>query len=375
MVTVPRFEDVAGRVVPEPYYDGLGSALVALAGVLSGIVHLRQLAGNESDPVVFLAGVLVPLGLSVLLIVGGVWVYWTGYDGLGLRVGGWCLIGAAILTGVGLLTVQYQVARGVELQNVGVVVGATGTGGGVVGLLIGIYDAERRRNERRIATEREKAERLGQRLTVLNRVLRHDIRNDVNVIHGNADRILDDTDADEQARTIKRRAMRLNRLSESAREIEPLLSREECPREPIDITSLLRKERRSMARYGDVDIETDMPDSVWVSANPKIETAIGHLVENAVEHNDSASPRIRIEAAVEGSHAELQVIDNGPGLPEEEIRVLERGHETETEHTSGVGLWLANWIVTESGGEISFDRDASRGSVVTVRLPRATQAA
>jgi signal transduction histidine kinase len=375
MVTAPRFEDLLGRVVPEPYHDRLGAALIVVVGLSSGLFHLRQLAGGERDPVVFLVGAFSPLVLSILLIIGGVWIHRSGYDGLGLRVGGWCLVGAGILAGISLLTVQYQAARGVELRDMGVVVVASATGGSVVGFLIGIYDAERKRNERRMASERRKAERLGQRLTVLNRVLRHDIRNDVNVIHGNADRILDGAGADEPARTIKRKAMRLNRLSESAREVESLLSHGECPTEPVDITSLLKEERRGMTRYGDVDIETSIPDGVWVSASPKIETAIGHLVENAVEHNDSASPRIRIEAAVEESHVELRVIDNGPGLPEEEIRVLERGHETEIEHASGVGLWLANWIVTESGGEITFERDESRGSVVTVRLPRATPAA
>ncbi|MFB6228397.1 MAG: sensor histidine kinase [Halobacteriales archaeon] len=115
-----------------------------------------------------------------------------------------------------------------------------------------------------------------------------------------------------------------------------------------------------------------MPEEAWAVASPKVETAVGHLVENAVEHNDSESPWIRIEAHVDDSHVELRILDDGPGLPEKEIRVLERGHETAFEHASGLGLWLANWIVTESGGEIGFSRDESRGSTVVIRLPRAT---
>jgi signal transduction histidine kinase len=372
MVMVPRFEDVAGQVVPEPYHDKLGAVLVTVVGFSSFLFHIRQITGVEGSIVAFLVGALSPLILSVLLIAGGVWLQVAGYDGLGLRVGGWCLVGVGILTGISLVTVQYQAARGVELLNIGVVVAATATGGGVVGFLIGVYDAERKRNERRIAMEREKAERLGQRLTVLNRVLRHDIRNDVNVIHGNADRILEETDAGEPARTIKRKAMRLTRLSESAREIESLLARGASRTEAIDIAELLNEKHRSMAPYDDIEVETSIPASLRVSANPKIETAIDHLVENAAEHNDSESPWIRIEAGIEDSYVELRVMDNGPGLPEEEIQVLERGHETEIEHTSGLGLWLANWIVTESGGEITFQRDESRGSVVTVRLPRAS---
>jgi signal transduction histidine kinase len=374
MVAVPRFENVAGRVVPEPYHDVLGAALVTVVGFSSLLFHARQLTSTGKGGVAFLVGWLSPLIISVLLIVGGAWLYGAGYEGSGVRVGGWCLIGAGILAGISLVMVRYQAARGVELRNVGVVVSATGTSGGVVGFLIGICDAERRRNERRMAVEREKAEQLGRRLTVLNRVLRHDIRNDVTVIHGNADRILKNTDAETPARRIKRKAMKLNRLSESAREIESLLAPGESPTEPVDVTALLNEEYRSVARYGDTDIETAIPDSLQVSASPRIETAIGHLVENAIEHNDSESPWIRIEAGVEDSVVELRIMDNGPGLPEEEIRVLERGHETEVEHASGLGLWLANWIVTESGGRITFEQDGPRGSVVTIRLPRATAA-
>jgi hypothetical protein len=80
----------------------------------------------------------------------------------------------------------------------------------------------------------------------------------------------------------------------------------------------------------------------------------------------------RIGAAVDGEDVVLRVADNGPSLPEEEIRVLERGHETVVEHTSGLGLWLANWIVTESGGEIAFESGDTGRSVVTIRLPRTT---
>jgi len=195
MVTVPRFEDMADRVVPKGYHDILGVALVITAGVFSGLSHLMRPIGETNDSVALLFGTAVPLLLSVLLVVGGLWLRWRGYDGLKLRVGMWCLIGVAILIGVSLVTVRYQAAYDIELRNTGTIIGATATVGGVLGLLIGMYDAERVKNERRMAGEREKAERLSQRLTVLNRVLRHDIRNDVNVIYGNADQLTDDTDA------------------------------------------------------------------------------------------------------------------------------------------------------------------------------------
>jgi signal transduction histidine kinase len=66
---------------------------------------------------------------------------------------------------------------------------------------------------------------------------------------------------------------------------------------------------------------------------------------------------------------EIVVADDDPGIPEEEIEILERGEETGLEHTSGLGLWLVHWIVTESGGSVAFESSDTGGSVVRLRLP------
>jgi len=371
MVTVPRFEEIAGQVVPEPYHDRLGAALVVVAGLASSLFHARELLEGTSSLIALVFGVFVPLVLSGVLLVGGVWLSRGEYDGLGLRVGTWCLIWAGLMTGVSIMVIQYQASYGVRLRNAVVVVSATATGGAVIGLLIGIYDAERRRSERRMAAEREKAERLGRRLSVLNRVLRHDIRNDVNVIHGNADRIINGSGAETPARTIKEKATKLHRLSESARQIETLLEREGAPVEPVDLVDLLSEERRRLTSNPGVAVEADLPEKARASASPMIDSAVWNIVENAIEHSDRETPRVEIGAEVGSEWVEIRITDDGPGIPDSEVRVLERGHETDLDHGSGLGLWLTNWIVTESGGKIRFEENEPRGSVVTIRLPRA----
>jgi len=371
MVTLPSFEDVASHVVPEPYHDHLGAALVAAVGLASFLFHVPHLFAPAESPVALLFGTVVPIVLAALLLVGGLWLPRERYESGALRVGAWCIVGVGLLTGISFVTIEYQAARGVELENVAFVVSGSATGGAVVGFLIGIYDAERRQTERRMAAEREKAERLGRRLSVLNRVLRHDIRNDVNVIHGNADRIIEDAGASEPARTIKRKAEKLSRMSENARQIESLLEREGAPVEPVDLAHLLEKERERLAIDPDVAVEADLPGEARASASPMIESAIGNVVKNAVEHSDRGTPRVEMDVEVGAEHVEVRIADDGPGIPDREVRVLERGHETDLDHGSGLGLWLTNWIVTESGGEIAFERNDPRGSVVRIRLPRA----
>jgi signal transduction histidine kinase len=64
----------------------------------------------------------------------------------------------------------------------------------------------------------------------------------------------------------------------------------------------------------------------------------------------------------------LIIADNGDGLPEQERRLFESGAATELEHTSGLGLWLVNWIVREFDGEIDVDV-SNEGTTFRIWLP------
>lgn len=71
------------------------------------------------------------------------------------------------------------------------------------------------------------------------------------------------------------------------------------------------------------------------------------------------------------SWVEIEIRDNGSGIPDHERDVLQRDEESSLEHGSGIGLWLAYWAIENSGGELRFpDTD---GGLACVRLPAATQ--
>jgi signal transduction histidine kinase len=100
-------------------------------------------------------------------------------------------------------------------------------------------------------------------------------------------------------------------------------------------------------------------------------SALDNLLENAVEHNPSAEPFVRVSVervTVAGApYVEVTVADNGPQIGEEDLAVL-LGTESSLDAASGLGLWLVNWIVTDSGGELTYEPNEPRGNVVTVRL-------
>jgi PAS domain S-box-containing protein len=209
------------------------------------------------------------------------------------------------------------------------------------------------------------------RRRVLNRVLRHNMRNEMNVISGYAELIDADADAElieAAARAITETASDVADLSNKIREIERTLDRDDENRYPVDLIALVDRAVEPHVD-ADVDLVTDLPDRLTVKADDGLERAFEHLLDNAVEHNDRAVPSVRVDGRRVGDWVEVEIRDDGPGIPETERAVLTGDREiTQLDHGSGLGLWLANWIVTALGGEVQFDDNDPRGSVVTVRL-------
>ncbi|WP_380675204.1 histidine kinase N-terminal 7TM domain-containing protein [Salinigranum sp. GCM10025319] len=219
--------------------------------------------------------------------------------------------------------------------------------------------------------------RHGQRLAVLSRILRHDLRNDLNVVKGHAELLAEDpTEAPESPAVIRRKAERLVDLATKVREAEQTLGRSERQVAEIDLAGLARDrvdDARRERPFAEFDLDVP-PTPVHVRASDLLAVAVDNLLENAVVHADSLSPTVAV--TVRGnvgpeSAVELVVADDGPGIPPGERQVLVDGTETPLEHGSGIGLWVVNWIVSESMGEVSFGENDPTGSVVTIRLPAA----
>jgi len=232
-----------------------------------------------------------------------------------------------------------------------------GTFRGSVGIVRDISD--RKRRERR--------------LTVLNRALRHDLRNSMHVVLANAELMaaeVDDPDLRERLDTIRRRAEDVNSLSEKAREIEQTLGTHQTERRPVDLAPLLETQIESFRdRYPGATVEADLPDHAWVAATALIDSAVSNLVENSIQHNGDG-PTVAVSLSVDDDRVRVTVADDGPGIPEKERRIVKQGSETPLDHASGLGLWLVAWITRDSGGEIHFEDHDDWGSVVHLDLDR-----
>ena len=206
-----------------------------------------------------------------------------------------------------------------------------------------------------------------QRLSVLNRILRHNVRNDLDTILAHTNRI-DDEDVRETLRTTVNGTLR---LSTKAREAEDVMTAVTDTPEPVDIAdvaSSVAEAFRSRDDSDDVSVVVDDEPQV-VSHRTVLRRVLLELVENGLEHAETESPRveIRVQRGSDGI-PEVAVADRGPGLPEREREILAAGTESQLRHGQGIGLWFVHWAVTQLGGELTFDRNEPTGSVITVRL-------
>ena len=217
-----------------------------------------------------------------------------------------------------------------------------------------------------------------QRRRVMNRVLRHDLRNDMNVVAGHAQILVEmlDDDRVRHAETIEQKASNLVQLGEKVRKIDQRLHGRDRDFQRIELTRIVREEAQSIHEtYPDASIRTRLEDvSIW--GDTLIRTAVSNLIENALEHNDRSTPEVDIVAAysADSGQVELTVSDNGSGIPEAERRVITAGIETPLEHISGLGLWLVKWIVEGMDGELTIETKETHGSIVTLSFPPVEEA-
>ena len=210
-----------------------------------------------------------------------------------------------------------------------------------------------------------------QRLQVLNRVLRHNLRNDLNVVHGYLSAALDRVDDDETAemiRTARREAASLAGLGEKARSLEQLLDTRETPTETVDLAETLDAVADEWVGDDRDCVEWHVPTGVVVETDTDVVSLLfGNLLQNAVDYGgDPPCVTVRLQR-VEGDTAVVTVTDDGPGIPDHELAAVERGREDQLDHASGLGLWLVEWSATALGGSVAFD--CTDGTTVTVRLP------
>ncbi|WP_167837403.1 PAS domain S-box protein [Halosimplex halophilum] len=268
----------------------------------------------------------------------------------------------------------------------------------------------------RDVTERERRRReLEQLRRLLAGVVRTDVGEGVREIGDLADRLVERVDGEPAAlaAAIGERADALADLVAKTAAVERIVDTDPEPT-AVALDEAVDRAVAAVDPPSATTLDVDAP-SVDVWAVPVVDLAVRNLVENAVEHGSTsppsqaqqdavehsstsrrpgaddavehgstsppsqaredatahagAAPTVSVTGTVDERSVTLSVVDDGPGIPDAELAALERGAETALDHGSGVGLWLVEWVVAKSGGDLSFETDD--GTRATVRFDRA----
>ncbi len=361
----------------EPTYQYLGSAvIVVLSFVL--LVPLLQDWLEVGAPVTDLrvTRLLLPV-LYFGALLG--YVGWqlnreNGGNDM-LRIAGWSVAMSALLSIAVFFSLVNYVSGYAEIVHI---LNRAALRGAVVGLVIGHYSASNRRT-------RNQLERYSEQLTFVNRLLRHDIRNDVMVISGFAG-MLSDQHWDERfgkdesidTTPIKRIEERADHIAELADIASRLGTEAEYQEQPVQLNETLEKTvERIRTEYPDatVDLETDA-DDITVAADNALKSVFENLLRNAVQHNDQPTPEISVRTEAGPETVDVRVADNGPGLPETtRASLFDPGTKGTESAGSGLGLYLVETLVERYDGDISVEPNEPSGTVFVTELERRTETA
>ena len=339
---------------------------VLSAGVVSSIgvallvpnaLRLRTGAGPAPALVLAALGVVLP---AALVVIGYLLLRDETTAEHVPRIAGWAALGTALL---GLILVLISLS-GVELP---LFAGATLLSVSTFAhVIIGVRDVQRIRAEE-LARQREK-------LAVLNRLVRHNLRHESQYLIG-VESEVGEADTPEARRALSGRvreiADRLSEMHDTLERTQGIIRSGDRSNTPIDLRETVEDVVEAYrAEFPAATIAVEAPEDLRVSAGTELRAALVELIDNAVTYGGEA-PEISVTATEEGRRVRLTVSDDGPGIPEPDRSVITREAEIDQmTHAQGLGLWFVRWAMDAYGGGFELDT-GDDGTAVTLELPSA----
>lgn len=216
----------------------------------------------------------------------------------------------------------------------------------------GIYTdiTERKERERVLEAQRDN-------LNILSQVVRHDIRNNLQIIDSYA-HILNshvDTEGKEYLERIFEAADEAVGITKTAREVTEMTLNTELdlfPTEVADVIETTVGEVRSGYDHASVAIDGSIPP-VEVLADEMLDSVFRNLLKNAIIHNDSKIPEVIVSGTAVENSIRIKIADNGPGIPDEQKeQIFDEGKKGLDSEGTGLGLYLVQTLVDRYNGNV-----------------------
>ncbi|HTH71612.1 MAG TPA: ATP-binding protein, partial [Candidatus Saccharimonadales bacterium] len=146
------------------------------------------------------------------------------------------------------------------------------------------------------------------------------------------------------------------------------------------VREVVQRYREISAEEGRITFAVTAPGTLPITGDAmRIEQALTNLVGNAVKYSPSGG-EIRIAVDARGDEVAFLVVDNGIGIPAEDLPTLARpfargSRRARTFSGMGIGLYLARLVAEGHGGSLALaSAGEDKGTTVTMTLPRSGSA-
>lgn len=236
----------------------------------------------------------------------------------------------------------------------------------VSGLVIDI--TERKETKRQLTDQRDNLE-------VLNQVLRHDIRNDLQLVSAYADLLAErlSDENQEYVETIQENATHAIELTTTARDMTDVWLSDSDEQMEIPLKSTLESVLdaiRSTHSEAVITVNGRVPESS-VLADDMLNSVFHNVLANALQHNDKDVSKVEVTVTEREQTVLLRIADNGPGVPDDRKETIfgkgEKGLDTSG---TGLGLYLVKTLVESYEGDVWVEDNEPEGAVFVIELQK-----
>ncbi len=143
--------------------------------------------------------------------------------------------------------------------------------------------------------------------------------------------------------------------------------------EEVDISKLVSHVcdlLRPEAHARGIEIMASLPGTIpkFSADSVRLTQALMNLVINAIQAVER-NGQIEVRTTVSAETLTISVLDNGPGIPPDKLAALFDPFFTTKAEGHGLGLWIAQQIVSAHGGRLTGQNNQGGGAVFILTLP------
>ncbi|MFB6205379.1 MAG: sensor histidine kinase [Haloglomus sp.] len=342
--------------------DELAVKPAGLAIAAAGFVLTRALLANgvvgSSSPAV----VVLPLAVGLGTVVYGVSLSMSTHGrGYARTVAGWYLLGtvgmaAIVAVGGGVLgpgTLSGLVTDGAVLS--------AAVGGGGAGILLGVRTGRSQRQRRYLDHQADQ-------VTLLHRMLRHEVLNGLTAIRGHAGLLAERAEADRSLTAVESNADRIQQTVEDVGFLVRTVDDAVAALGAVDLADVVRRCRERLPADGGRVVVDAVPSAV-VRGDDHLDTVVAELVTMARDRTDGD---VTLDVVPDGETVRLTVAAPGDWLTDVERTVLLAGPPEYDRPDVGYGVAIVRLLVTRYGGRLRVSTDDAE-TAVTAELLRTTE--